>query len=153
MEPLTALGVVANILQLLSFCHETLSLARDISVSPDAAPTKVVTLEGLVAHIRESTKHVRETVLFNEGIEDKYLRRVAQDSDRVADKLLTQIKGLRLEQSQAGLRRGVNAVRVAVKFSWNKKEIYELKAQLLELESRLEKWWTGREQQYVEISY
>jgi hypothetical protein len=147
MDPLTTFGLAANILQFLSFGHEIFSSARQISKSTNGTSVEVHRLKALVASINENVKEVTQSLRSDESQDKQFLCDIAQGCEEVANKLLTQLG--KLGTSQKGLARRLNAAKIATVFALKKDEIYELKSTLLELESRLDKWWKTKMERYV----
>lgn len=143
MDPLTVAGLVSNILQFLSFSHEVLSTSKEVLSSANGMPLEVLRLRLLVKDIKENTKAVSDlsssrTIKGRETIDA-----IVADCERLAEKLLKDLK--KFETKHDGIAGVAHAAKVAVAFIWKRKDILELKCQLLELEARLDKWWTQKE--------
>ncbi|KAI1752383.1 hypothetical protein F4782DRAFT_501633 [Xylaria castorea] len=70
----------------------------------------------------------------------KPLQSIADECDSIAKELLRHLN--RFEMKHSGWQRRLEAIKVSGEIMWKRKEIDELKTRLLELESRLARWWT-----------
>lgn len=143
MDPLTVAGLVSSILQFLSFSHEVLSTSREVLSSANGAPSEVLRLRILITDIKEKTKAASGSTSTEPLERRETIDAIAAGCERLADKLLKDLK--KFETKHDGIAGKAHAVKVAVAFTWKRKDISELKSQLLELEARLDKWWTQKE--------
>lgn len=142
MDPLTIAGLVSNVFQFLSFGHEVLSTSREVLSSTNGAPREVLQLQALVRDIKEATKAASgsESLRTSDPI-----YAIASECERLADNLLKDLKKFERSAKQSGAGDKAYAVKIAVLFTWKKKQITERKLQLLEFEDRLNKWWMRKE--------
>lgn len=141
MDPLTAIGLVSNILQFLSFGHELLSSAKDVFNSPQGVTKEVQQLKILIQDVQERSKTVG-TALNGDTEAASSIKEIASECESVADQLMKQLDSFQVKRT--GLARKLEAIRVTGRFLWGKNEVYEMKARLFELEHRLDKWLENR---------
>lgn len=145
MDPLTALGLAANILQFVSVGHKLLSAAQEIGASSRGTMKEVDQYMALVADIRRKIKTQTLPAISDVSDEDKHvLGNVARECQDVAGTLMEKLSKLKATNT-TGLRGKWQAVFVAGKYMWMKDEISGLKNRLFELESRLERWWESEQ--------
>lgn len=141
MDPLTAIGLVSNILQFLSFSHELLSSAKDVFNSPHGVTKEVQLLKLLIQDVQERSKAVG-AVLNGDTEAASSIKEIASECETIADQLMEQLDSFQAKRK--GFARTLEAMRVTGKFLWKKNEVYEMKASLFELEHRLDKWLEKR---------
>ena len=139
MDPLAAVGLVANIFQFISFGHELISSAKEIYSSTHGISKEVEQLNLLTLSVQENSKNVVKIALACKDQDKAVLKGIAAECEKIAAELLKQLG--KLEAKREGFARKWDAIRVSGEFWWKKKEIYALQARLFELERRLTKWW------------
>lgn len=144
MDPLTTLGLVSNILQVISFGHEILSSATKIYASPSGVTDEVSRLKNLILHIQENTQDASREILSSQHAKSDPLAEIARSCEEIAERLLRQLGNF--EVKRKGFGRAWDAVQNSIKFGRKRQEIYSLQATLLTLESKLESWWRQKKE-------
>lgn len=141
MDPLTALGLVANILQLVSTGHKIVSFAREIRSSADGVPEELKQLNIEVVQMRHKIENEAPSTRSSvSGDDEVALKTVAQECLGIADTLVERLAVFQVKQSGL-VRRWLESYFMAGKYLLKKEEISRLKSRLFELEGRFTGWW------------
>lgn len=148
MEALTIAGLVSNVLQFISFGHEVLSTSREISGSTRGAPRDVEHLRNLIHDIKQTITAACASTSLESHNPNAPIMEIASECETLADDLLKDLPKFASSTTKSGAPADkVQALRKAAVFTWKRKKIMDKKVRLLELEARLSKWWTQKEQE------
>jgi hypothetical protein len=145
MDPLTALGLAANILQSVSVGRKLVSFAQEVRRSADGHPVELKQLKSVIADIRrkiESQALPGPTSVSDD--DDNSIGTVAHECLELAETLITILA--EFQAKRTGLaRRWLESYLIAGKYLPKKEEISRLKNRLFELERRFSGWWKAEQ--------
>jgi hypothetical protein len=131
MDPLTAFGLVANIIQLVDFSSKLISEGREIYNSSDGelldhSELKIVSkdLSRLALQVENASKALGSRRKLSEAEQDQ--ARLGQECHRVASDLLRALDDLKMK----GSNRRWNSFRQALLTVWNRDKIERLEKRL-----------------------
>lgn len=170
MDPLTALGLVSNILSVISFGHELVTSTRELysSSSADGVSERVREQRAIVADVRmrvgqviqylsPNPKRTPGPILFF-GLEATHTSLAKKDRECLVDiaancdhliSEATKIFDSLEMKHKSGLLKFGDALKVSVRASRKKSAIAELQSRLLLHEGRLCSWWRDQQQRFV----
>lgn len=144
MEPVSALGLAANIFQFISFGDELLTSVKDICFSASGTTEKVEHLNFLVADIQHRSKDAVSLACSSVDQDLQSLCKIALGSQILADALLKKLS--KLDAKRMGVTRMLEAFAIARRSAWDKNEIHDMTVRLFELTARLILWWESETQ-------
>lgn len=124
MDPLTALGVVANVLQIVQLGSSFASTAYRIYKSSDGALANNIDLESTACSLRallsrlDATLNDGKATCFNQG--DQALKDVCQECGHVGDAMIQLLRTLKIDNTSP---RKWASVKKAFQGHWIEKEI------------------------------
>jgi hypothetical protein len=128
LDPLTALGLASNIVQLIQFTSDLVAKGRDIHQSTDGALVENLELEAITKSLRELSVEVASPV--SEGSHltkvEEQLQQLCEGCQNVADELLDVIQKLKIQ----GLHKRWTSFRQALTSVWKEDEIQALSIRL-----------------------
>jgi len=128
LEPLAALGVASNVIQLVDFAVGLVADTSDIYKSAAGASGNSRTLEAIAQDASRLSDAIK---LFDEC--PATLQALAVEAKEVADELLKTVKRLQV----SGRRRIWSSFMLALKETWNSKKIEAFAGRLEKLQSQL----------------
>jgi CHASE3 domain sensor protein len=130
MDPMSALGLAANIVQFVDFGSKLLERANEIRKSASGQLEEHTELETITKSLARASHEFELSVARNKNrqltFNDESIQAICRDSQVVADKLLDALNKLK---SQEKGRKWVSAVH-ALKSMWGQEEIDSLKGRL-----------------------
>lgn len=145
MEPLAALGLASNIIQIADFSSRLLAKSREIYTSAEGTIEEHALLRDSATNLAELSAAL-STPLLHElekqrvwhkqkaHAADRQLLRLCADSKDVATKLLAEIDRLKLKDSRGKLR----SVQQALRHMGSQPEISALKAKLEDIRKQVD---------------
>jgi hypothetical protein len=133
MDPWTALGIAANILQFVDVGCKICSGAKEVYESPDGAKNETAELKLVVSDIQAHNARLNSTTLSND---EKALKALAARSLELAEKLEKILAKLTVREDARF--RVVESARVSISAVRKSKDIASLKQRLLDLQSHLQ---------------
>ncbi|KXX78862.1 Vegetative incompatibility protein HET-E-1 [Madurella mycetomatis] len=138
MDPLTTLGLAANVMQFVSFASSLISKMREISTSADGATSETTTLDTVYGRLHRLSSELglasqKNAVL--EALDEKKdvvnlifaINDLSRSCKEDCDKLLNVVQTLK---SSGGTRRRWQSFRLALKGVWKSDEIAGLEQRL-----------------------
>jgi len=98
MDPLAAVGLVANIFQFISFGHELLSSAKEIYSSTHGVSKEVEQLKLLTLSVQENSKSIAKSALSHQDKNKVVLKGIAAECENIADELLKRLGKLEVKR-------------------------------------------------------
>jgi hypothetical protein len=128
LDPLTALGLASNIVQLITFTSDLVAKGRDIYQSTDGALVENLELEAITKSLRELSIEVVPPVSrgFPLTKVEGQLQQLCEGCQNVADELLKVIQKLKTQ----GPHKGWTSFRQALNSVWREDEIQALSIRL-----------------------
>jgi hypothetical protein len=145
MDPLTALGLAANIVQFVSVGHKLVSFAQEVRASADGIPVELKQLKSVVAVIHRKIES--QALPGPTGFPDddgNSIGTVAHECLELADTLIERLTEFQAKRTGVA-RRWLESYLIAGKYLLKKEEISRLKNRLFELERRLSSWWEAEQ--------
>ncbi|KAL8364710.1 hypothetical protein RB595_003814 [Gaeumannomyces hyphopodioides] len=137
LEPIVALGVACNILQIIGVGRETVRIARQVyqeGVFDPALADKAAVLGDLSKRIRDATITTRVGIPSTPPDRDSLLLELAEKCLNNAQSLREEVKFLSQHPSRAKL---VETLKIVVKTKWRKKRLRDLESKLRAAEGQL----------------
>ncbi|KAF4468632.1 NACHT domain-containing [Fusarium albosuccineum] len=133
LEPLAALGLACNIMQMITFTGETISICRRIynDGQPDSG------LHDYSQRLLRTSESLRDIISRSTGnlsLDDHALRNSAARCINVADNLMKEMESLSIPRSQNGLR---SSLRQGVKMIFHKPRLERLENDLRNIQSAM----------------
>lgn len=127
LDPLTALGVVSNAVQLVEFSSRIVSRSHKIFKSPDGALTENIELEAITSGLRKVNNLLRESLKSNElhrplSDEERELKATCEGCETVGIELISALQKLKIEGKHGKWK----SFRQGLKSVWSKDEIEDL---------------------------
>ena len=110
MEPVSIIGLVASLLQLIQFSTTILSKAKEVHTSKRAAAKDNVVIEDIVLHLKESMSRINSFPISN----STQVTDLRTQCSEIADDILQALEDIRVKGPSSrwkSLRKAVKAVR------------------------------------------
>jgi hypothetical protein len=130
MDPLTALGLASNVIQVVDFSIKIVSKGRQIYKSADGALVETVDLEAVTTNFTIINEKLRKSMPVGLG---SPLLDVCQRCQNTADELLM---GLEKQKIQGNKTKWKSA-RAALRTLWSKEVVEDLEVRLESLQAQL----------------
>ncbi|KAK2809166.1 hypothetical protein FQN50_004001 [Emmonsiellopsis sp. PD_5] len=114
MDPFTALGLAANVIQFVDFAWKLLTETREIGKSIDGYSEENRSLATIISDITLS-----DAAIATITTDDPGLQQIIRQCQTLSTKLMDVLEKLRVDQSQSGW----SNFKTALKGVWNKREI------------------------------
>jgi hypothetical protein len=149
MEALAGLSIACNVLQIVSFVHDTFSLCKRLYENGEADPTLSANAKAMAV----LTKSLRDTVLSAPGAAnpvaeaDHELERIAKECLASANRLTARLEGLGATEARRSLTKTAKS---AFKLWWRSGEFQRLVEEMHEYQKTLDSglilriWWVPR---------
>lgn len=138
MDPLTALGVASNIIQLVQFATKLITESQEAYDSLDGASQRNSDVEGIASNLIALHQQLSRDLYRPPGVKssvaDEQLQRLTEESIGIADKLIGVIRGLKSN----GKSKRWNSVKYALTTAWKQKDIVALQTKLTEIRQQLD---------------
>ncbi|KAK5651870.1 hypothetical protein OQA88_11639 [Cercophora sp. LCS_1] len=131
MEPLAALGLACNVIQLISFCGEVLSVLKAVKSGGSIDPSAAIAAQLTAASdaVSQSLTAVPKAL----DADETEILDIAKECLAAADNLTAKLEEIRGNGTSSGSYRA--GLTRAVKKMWNKREIEELESMLTQTEA------------------
>jgi hypothetical protein len=136
MDPLTALGLASNIIQIISFTSDLISNSREIYKSADGKLVQNLELEAITRNLYDLSSHLSFPRQRRKDLSDtdKELQELCKGCTRVSAQLIKVIQGLTVQ----GNHRKWGSFRQALNSVWEKDKIEELSKRLERYRSQID---------------
>jgi hypothetical protein len=136
MDPLTALGLASNIIQIISFTSNLISKGREIYKSADGTLITNLELEAITRNLQDLSGHLSFPRKRRKDLSDadKELQELCKGCTRVSAQLIEVIQGLAVR----GDHRKFNSFRQALNSVWKEDTIEELSKRLERYRSQID---------------
>jgi len=134
LEPLAALGLVCNIMQIISFAHETVSICKTIYRTgyPD---TNLANNVAYLANVSENLKESLGSAPGSLGKDEQELMDIANRSLAAASSLRKEVENITTNTSKGKL---ISAISGGLKATFRKRRIERLERSMLDCQRALE---------------
>ena len=134
LEPLAALGLACNIMQIISFAHETASVCKTIYRTGSAAPNLANNVADL-ANVSENLKKSLSSAPGSLGKDEQELMDIANRSLAAASDLKKEVENIATNTSKGKL---ISAISGGLKATVSKRRIERLEKSMLDCQRVLE---------------
>ena len=139
MDPLSALGLASNIIQLVQFAGKLISESQEAYESIDGASRRNADVEGIAndllsLHAQLLRDASSQTAGAKPSAAQAQLQSLAKESTQVAEKLIVVLQGLK----GSGRNRKWRSVRHAIASSWKQSDITALQTRLSDIRQQLD---------------
>lgn len=136
MDPFSALGLAANVVQFIDFGTKLISESHEIYKSTTGTSTGMVELETIYTDLNNFAKGLQTPDhSSNRTPEDESLRQLAASCLTVADELLAIVSALKVDAKSH--HRKWRSVRHAIKVTWKQGDIDNLQKRLADFRGQL----------------
>lgn len=133
MDPLTAVGLAASVVQFVSFAREIISLGKEVYKSPNGTIQESREVGAMLEDLSKVRRHFWARWLGSPG--DNTLSSLISQCRPIHEELERVLKTLMVE----GGRRGKwKSLHTAVKLNWKKGEINDLEKRLRRLQRQID---------------
>ncbi|KAK5636406.1 hypothetical protein RRF57_012118 [Xylaria bambusicola] len=138
MDALTVIGVVANILQLISSAHGVLSFAKEAYSSTTGLVPAIEQLRLLVDDVKLNVADiVNDSMQSSNSLNN--LKRIADECIKLGNNLLQRFEEIRSKKH--GWQRKAESLKNAAIFMYSREEINKDWTTLQALTARVNRWW------------
>jgi hypothetical protein len=149
-EALAALGLVANIFQVVGFGLELTATGKEIYSSFHGASDENHTLEVIIQDIQNNTRQIQDALKSSHNLsssDEKAILALAAEASPLSARILRMLNDLKV--SKDARFRGLEAAKKAVRSAAKRKDIQDLQRQLQGLDTRLKRNLLQLLQEYV----
>ncbi|KAI0970239.1 hypothetical protein F4678DRAFT_480490 [Xylaria arbuscula] len=128
MDPLTALGIAANVLQFVDFASKLIGKSKEVYKSASGASEDNIILDLVTRDI----KRIGDLIVVPEGCPEA-LKKLVEESDRISQELLAALDKLRIKGHKTKWKSFV----VAIRGVWSEDEVESMGARLGRLQAQI----------------
>lgn len=131
MDPITIVGFVSSIVQLITFSTTLVKGAREIYISADGVSTENASLEKTVNDLVDVNAGLRDSLAIKSihvslTSNEKDLQNLARDCQSLADELCTKLQSLKV----VGQKKWQKAIRQTINCLWSEHDIVSIQNRL-----------------------